>query len=199
MNKTLIFIDTETSGLVAGRHTILQIAWVIERNGVILCEKTFDLKPSPDADLCLAALSVNNFTLERMQSACDPVWVLEQLREDVKKAVGGKGALIPCGHRVSFDIDMLHALAVKHNAHWWLNFGNNDYVLIRKPLCTLAMCHFLDSEGILHYTDYKLTTVCKELGVPLTEAHDALGDVQATCKVYHLLKAKIYSLGSGLL
>lgn len=186
-NKTLFFFDTETSGLMPDRHGILQIAWIIEKNGAVLRERVMDVKPGV-IDLNLNALAVNNFTLERMMVARDAQVVLEELRNDVKLAVGGGPALTPCGHNVKFDIDFLHALARGCNATWWLNFGQNDYLNLKKPLCTVAMCHWLDYAGVLSLPDYKLTTCCKGLDIELVGAHDALQDVRATRQLFHKLE-----------
>jgi DNA polymerase III epsilon subunit-like protein len=107
--------------------------------------------------------------------------------------MGGGPPLVPCGHNVKFDVDFLYALAHKGTETWWLNFGNNDYLRLRKPLCTLAMCHYLDYIGKLNLDNYKLTTVCKALGIDLPEctAHDAMADVQATRTLFHKLKGML--------
>jgi DNA polymerase III epsilon subunit-like protein len=188
VNKTLFYFDTETSGLESTRHTILQIAWIIEKNGAVMCERVFDIRPKDDADMCLAALNVNNFTIARMLAAREAPLVLGQMREDIKLAVGGGSALTPVGHNVKFDIDFLYALAKSRNETWWLNFGNNDYLKLKKPLCTVAMCHWLDYTGVLSQSDYKLTSCCKQLGITLEGAHDALQDVRATRQLFHKLE-----------
>ena len=196
-NKTLFFFDTETSGLDAKRHTILQIAWIIEKNGVPMVERSFDIKPDLNDDLNFAALDVNNFTIERMIAGKDRQYVLEIMRKDLKEAIGGGESIVPVGHQVSFDIDFLYALAAKGTETFWLNFGNGSMLTIKKPLCTLAMCHFLDYAGVLKLPDYKLTTVCKHLNIELTHAHDAMGDVVATRKVFHYAKSRILNFNKG--
>lgn len=187
-NKDMIFIDTETGGVNASLNPILQIAWIIESQGIIACEKQFDVKPADNDMFCLAALDCNNFTLERMRAASERVRVFEEMRKDIKLVVGGKKPLFVCGHNVKFDIEMIHTAASACSANWWLNFGSNDYIQLDKPICTLAMCHYLNSEGVLDYPNYRLKTVCERLGIPLDNAHDALADVRATREAYHKLR-----------
>jgi DNA polymerase-3 subunit epsilon len=191
----ILFIDTETGGLKAELNPILQMAYIIESNGVIVKENVVDVKPADDDMLVLKALEVNGFTLERMKNGVERVRGMETLRTDIKTVVGGKKPLFICGHNIRFDIDMLHTLATKTNHNWWLNFGNNDYVRLSTPICTLNMCHILNSEGILDYPNYRLKTVCERLDIELDNAHDALADIKATREVYHALRELFKKIG----
>ena len=186
MRKNMIFIDTETSGLVAGRHVILQLAWIIEIDGKIAIERCFDVQPDLDDDMTLGALKVNCFTLERMLCAFRRTAVLEKLYGDLM-TYASMNPIIPCGHNVRFDLDMLYALAKKGNETWWINYGLKAPLRICRPVCTLALCHYLDYKGHLNLSDYKLATVCKEFNIELSDAHDALADVRATRHVFHKL------------
>lgn len=190
--KPIFFFDTETGGLEPSHHALLQVAYIIEKDGAVMIERAFDIKPDDNSDVCLGALNVNNFSIDRMMAGTDRVVVLETIRQDVKMAVGGGCALVPCGHNVRFDVDFIYALAKKGSETWWLNFSpQSQYINLKKPLCTLAMCHYLDYVGKLNLSDYKLTSICKALGVDIINAHDALADVRATREVFHLLQKEI--------
>jgi DNA polymerase-3 subunit epsilon len=189
MSESIFFFDTETGGLDPKRHDILQASWIIEKNGAVIVERVFDVKPDPCSDICMAALEVNNFSIERMMAGKERVMVLEILRQDVAAAVGGGKALYPCGHNVRFDVDFLHALAQKGSETWWLNFSpQTQYIMLKKQLCTLSMCHILDYRGLLSLQDYKLVSICKHLGIENINAHDALSDVRATRELFHRLE-----------
>ena len=192
--KTLLFFDTETSGVDAERNGILQIAWIIERNGEVFDECVSDVALPKDLSISLEALEINNFTLERMKKGRDACAVMEQLRLKLKSAVGGGPAAIPCGHNIKFDIDFLHRTAKRINAAWWCNFGQNDYLALRSPVCTLALCHYCAYRGILELPNYKLATLCGHFGIPLTP-HDALADIRATRSLFYKLDSLLIQGG----
>jgi DNA polymerase III epsilon subunit-like protein len=191
-DRKIFFFDTETSGLDPTRHTILQIAWVIEIDGEIVNQECHDLKADDGADLNLKALEINNFTLDRISRGREWRAVFEEMRVAVKKAVGGGRELTPCGHNVKFDVDMLYGMVKNSPEKWWLNFGPaNGHICLKKPLCTLAMAHYLDYRGDLSLPDYKLTSLCRHFGIQLPNAHDALGDILATRQLFHTLDTLI--------
>ena len=195
MSKPLFFFDTETSGLDPKRHTILQIAWIIEYDGAPLIERCFDVRPDSNDDLCLAALAVNDFTLERMGAAKERAFVFETLRQDLREAKDVQ--LIPVGHNVKFDIEFLNAAAQRGNDKYWLHFGNNSLVALKKALCTHLMCHYLEYCGDWYLPDYKLQTVCKAAGIVHEDAHDALADVRATRELFYYCSNRIRDINKG--
>lgn len=192
--KTMFFFDTETTGLVPGRHAIIQIAWAIEKDGMVINRDAMNIKIADDDDICVKALEVNNRTLESLHIGVDAFTALEKMRNVIKTAVGGDGPLVPCGQNVKFDIDMLHAMAQKYRATWWLNFGSNDYLLLRKPVCTVSLANYLASQDALNLPDHKLGTLCRFFNIPLDDAHNAYADVEATRRVYHHLDTMIREL-----
>lgn len=190
--KSLFFFDTETSGLDPSRHCILQIAWMIEKNGAVMIERVFDIIPPSDRDFNIQALECNGFTSEKMKKGISASLMFKYMHEDIKQAVGGGGPLIPCGHNVKFDIDFLHSLACMYNENWWLHFGDNGYLELKKPVCTLAMSNYLNFTGKLNISKHKLESLCKEFNIHNDAAHDALGDVRATRQVFHKLQNLIH-------
>jgi DNA polymerase-3 subunit epsilon len=186
------YFDTETGGLDPKHHALLQIAWIIENDdNEIVVERSFDLAPEYDADINLPALDVNGFTIERIKEGTPRAKVLETMRQDVKSAVGGGGPLIPIGHNVRFDIDFLYRAAQRGTETFWLNFGNNDYLALRKPVCTLALSNYLSYCGMINVSDHKLITMCNYFSIPVIDAHDALADVRMTRHLFHALKRRI--------
>jgi len=191
MKDGLLFFDTETGGLDPSRHPVLQVAWVLEVDDKVVSTDCFDVKPNIDADLVIAALNVNGFTMERMMKGTNPTVVMEKLRSDIL-ATGRR--FIPVGHNVNFDVDMAHAMSRRCCANWWFNFSVEAPVQLRKPLCTKAMSHYLDYRGFLSLSDYKLATLCEHFGILLEGAHDALSDVLATRLLFHELNNLINML-----
>ena len=168
MSPDILYFDFETSGLDPKRHAILQAAWILERGGKVITEKRFDVMAMYDDDLCLAALDVNGFTLDRVRRGCGLAQVISTLQADLN----GGPAVRPCGHNVQFDISFLFEAAHKSN----IFLSGIDFT---KIIDTRSIMCWLDYAGIVTgLPDCKLETVCDHFNIPIV-AHDALEDVRA--------------------
>lgn len=188
--STMLYFDCETSGVDPKRHAILQIAWIIKAGNEIIAKKCFDVKPEDSHDLNLKALEVNGFTFERMKAGIDGSLMTRLLAEDIRLAMGGGDALIPCGHNVRFDLEFLSAYLQKGTEKYTIHYGNSSALQMNRPVCTMALCHYLNYRHILHLNDYKLATVCGYFGIPI-DAHDALSDIEATITLLDKLNKAI--------
>jgi DNA polymerase III epsilon subunit-like protein len=177
--SNIVYLDFETSGLDPSRHAILQAAWIVERDGEVLSEKIFDVIPEPNDDLCLAALDVNGFSLERCRSGKYLSYVLAAFTQDCLQVSSPR----ICGHNIQFDISFLMTAIRKLRENLTL------YVDLKRTLDTRTIAQFLEYKGVLQHapTDFKLTTLCKIFDIPL-EAHDALADIRATRSLFHILE-----------
>lgn len=187
--RTMFYFDCETSGIDPARHCILQIAWIVERDGIEKIRRCFDVKPPDNADLNLRALEVNGFTIDRMFSGIESSVMLNYLYEDIKLCIGGGGGAIPCGHNVRFDLEFLNSALQQTDRKYVLHYGNGSMLLMNRPVCTMSLCHFLNYRGFLKLDSFKLETVCKHFGIPI-DAHDAMSDIMATRTLLaHLINA----------
>ena len=181
--KPLFFFDTETSGTDPERHAILQIAWLIDIGGEIVHEQVFDVLPAPDDELVLAALDVNNFTLERMRAGKSLSYVVAALKGVLDENI--PLSFLPVGHNVNFDVSFLITAFKKTNAY----FRSIDF---KRPLDTRALATYCAYRGLLETENYKLETLANHFSIPI-DAHDALSDIRATrtlfYKLHDLLKA----------
>lgn len=177
--KTIFYFDCETSGLDPTRHCILQIAWIVERDGIEKIRRCFDVKPPENAELNIKALEVNGFNFDRMNAGIDGSIMLNYLHDDIKGSVGGGSGAIPCGHNVRFDLDFLNVALQRTDVKYSLHYGNGSLLRMNRPLCTLSLCHYLNYRGALSLDSFKLETVCKYFGITLN-AHDAMCDIMAT-------------------
>jgi DNA polymerase III epsilon subunit-like protein len=178
----ILFLDTETTGLDPIRHAIIQLAYVIEIDGDEVCSKVFDLDPQ-DADMCLPALSVNNFTLERLRAGRPPAYVLEQLITDMRRYVppSAEPPYCFCAYRASFDFGfMVEAFKKVNDKRWW------DWISKKRILDPLPLLQYLDYRGVLDLPDYKLVTVANHFGVASANAHDAMADVAMLRKIWRI-------------
>jgi len=176
----IFYFDVETSGLDPRRHCILQIAWIIEKNGEVISEKSYDVTPSDMDDLNLGALRVNGFTLERMQAGKSLSYVMAAVVGDLRAHKQGSGMFRPCGHNVPFDISFLvPAMNLTHEAYL-------NHLSLHGALDTCAIARFYGFLGLLQLDNYRLETCCKDFEI-LLKAHDALADIRATRELFHKL------------
>jgi DNA polymerase III epsilon subunit-like protein len=177
MKPDILYLDFETSGLDPKRHSVLQAAWIVERNGEVLQERVFDVQPDPNDDLCLAALEVNHFGFSRMKAGKFMSYVLTVLKQDCLQVTTPR----ICGHNVQFDIGFLTAAADKAHENLFL------YLDLKKFLDTAAIARYLDYQGVISVERYNLETCCNHFGIQNDREHDALGDIRATRKLFHIL------------
>jgi DNA polymerase III subunit epsilon len=176
MEPNILFFDLETSGLDPKRHGIIQAAWIVEAQGEIIAEKSFDVALLPEDDVTPKALSINKFTLERITKGHNLVFVLNALKVDTSGFV----PVIPCGHNVQFDISFLIEAGRKTGTF----LGSIDF---HKTIDTLSVYRWLDFVNKHNFQNHKLETLCEYYHIPL-KAHDALEDVRAVRKLFHLMK-----------
>lgn len=177
--SNILFLDFETSGVDPKRHAPLQMAYIIEHDGEIVVEQVVDIQPDRNDDLCIAALEVNHFTLERMKAGKDLPYVLCRLKIECLPFPG----IFPVGHNVQFDIDFLRVGADKCHENIFM------YLDVKRFLDTCAIAKFLSYRGRFPKCtdDFKLETLCRLFDIPL-KAHDALEDVRATRTLFHILE-----------
>jgi len=176
----LIF-DFETGGLDPKRHAPIQLAWILESSEQLVASNSFDLLPAPDDDFCLAALEVNNITLERLKKGIP----LQQVIRTLKHTCLEYTPVIPVGYNVQFDIDFLNRACIRNgeNMHSFLKIGK--FLDVRQ--CIIWLHHLGRFPAFPGKTldNYKLTSVCEYFGIEIN-AHDAMGDVIATRKLFHI-------------
>lgn len=189
--STLLFLDFETSGLDPKRHGIIQVGWVVEKDGAVLSEQGFDVQLYRGCDINPVALEINGFTLERCTTGKPLEYMLAALQ--AASAVGfASEKLVPVGHRVSFDLDFFREACEKTRSQMPM------FIDFTKQVDTLALARWLNHIGYLHTRNDKLETLCEYYAIPL-EAHDALSDVKAVRQLYHIfmgimntIPAKVY-------
>lgn len=177
MKPNIIYLDFETSGLDPKRHAVLQAAWIVERNGEVLQERVFDVQPDKNDDLCMAALEINNFTLDRCKAGKYMSNVLSVFKQDCLQAAAPR----LCGHNIQFDLSFLREAADRAHENLFL------YLDTKKYLDTAAIARYLDYMGELSLDRYNLDACCTHFGIVNDKAHDALGDIRATRRLFHIL------------
>ena len=192
LKNTITFFDLETGGLSASKHPIIQIA-AIQVNNDFTKWRSFERKLQFDVSKAEPqALNVNSY--ERDVWAAQAV-TPKQAAEDFKKFISNGADIEKVGksgrpykvarlaaHNAPFDRDFLFP--------WYRKLG------VFLP----ADWHVIDTVqlALVYNTIYgvntpslKLGDLCEYHGIPLEDAHDALGDVKATALLAKHLLTKL--------
>ena len=188
--KVKVFYDVKTTGTNVKKHSIHQIAGIIEVNGKVAETFSLNTRPHPKAVYDPAALEVGNVTEE-------------QLRGYPEMAVAQMGFVsIICKYVDTYD---------SKDKAWLIGFNNRgfDDVFLRawfeqngdKYIGSLFWndtrdCLVLASEYLedRRHTmpSFQLKRVAMELGivVNIDKLHDAAYDVELTRKIYRIVTGK---------
>ncbi len=166
----LVFVDTETTGLKAGAHQVIEIgAMTSEGAEFVACVKLW-----PGAEVDPGAMRINGIDLRGRQWRTEAVALDEALRAFVRWLPTGA---VLVAHNAAFDRRMLEGDAARVGVEWpsveWF--------------CTKQWADDLRKRGVLATLDSKLHTLCERFGVPNDGEHRALADVVRMARVYEAM------------
>jgi exodeoxyribonuclease X len=167
--KTLIFLDTETTG---------------NTKTDFLCQLAFK---SPTETYC---------ELFKPQKSIPPE--ASAVTHITDKHVVDKPTFksSPDYPRIKTLLEDASTVAVIHNAKFDLQILKNDDIVVPSYICTLKLARFLDTENKI--PQYKLQFLRYYLGIELdAPAHDALGDVLVLEALFERLYAKFLERHDG--
>lgn len=187
-------IDTETSGLKAGFHDILQIAVIplnpdLTPNTEIIPFHT-KLVPKRPWNFDDASTKVSGQTLEDAKEYGMDPWTAVDLFEQWFKRLGlpERKLIVPLGHNFQFDkgfiLDWLGGQEA-YNAY----FHGHVRDTMQAALLINDASDW-QSEAI-PFPKVSLKYLCNLLGVQLLNAHDALADAMASAECYRKLLGRI--------
>jgi len=174
--KTLVFIDLETTGMDLCQHEIIEIACLVVDPKTLKIKKRFERKIMPEhlEKAAPEALKITGFSKKVWGKEAQP---LERVLQDLNQ-LAPKGMFI--GWNVSFDRPFLERAIRKKEL--MLNF---DYHWLD---VSMLVYQYLFSDKKLKRI--KLTDTCEFLGIPRGKAHTAMADTKATLEVYRVLRNK---------
>lgn len=180
---TIIWIDIETTGLNPQRHALVQVAGIVEVDGVMGERWNLRLRPDINAEIDETALAINGLTREKMAehpySAAEGCEMLRGILSKYER-------YIIAGWRVHFDVRFLCALFDMHG-----DFPDFEAQRIRYPLldvAPLAVAWLAEKNALHKFSPFTLGNVADYLRVmPMGELHDADTDVMLTRGVYRKL------------
>jgi DNA polymerase-3 subunit alpha (Gram-positive type) len=165
-NTTYIVFDTETTGLNAAEHTIIEIA-AVKMRGTEIVDKWTELI-DPGLEIGPKTTEITGITNEMLRGKETIDVVLPRFRE-----FAGDGILV--AHNAEFDLGFLNACGKRIGMEPWTN-----PVLDTLPLARMIY------PGM---RNYRLGTLAKRLNVELINAHRALDDTVALAHVFgYMLK-----------
>ncbi|MDD4972580.1 MAG: 3'-5' exonuclease [Paludibacter sp.] len=203
--KKILWLDTETTGLDAQKHGIIQLAVLMDIDGKVEGELLLDVQPF-DSDV----LNINNVEFEYEDIAfidkIKPEDIVEpsniKIIDIVKNHKAPKSAYMSIisflgnhilkfdktdkaylgGYNVNFDRNFISEFFKKNNDNYLGSY------LSWRCLDPLYRLWEMDYKGYIALENYKLETVCNHFGIPIS-AHNAMSDIKATMDLWYRLES----------
>lgn len=168
-DRTLAFIDCETTGLDPTVHEVIEYAVILEEPDGTFQEFTAKVTPEYIERAHPRALEVNGYTPEKWVGSVPSV----QAAQEIGRLLSGDVVLV--GHNVRFDSGFFTEMLKRAGVNVRIDYHTVDTI-------TLAWEHLVP-KGL---TSLSLANVCKFLSVT-PGGHEALADARACRTVYHML------------
>lgn len=180
----ILFLDTETTGLIPGKHSIVEIACIHYKDGKRMSD--FQRKfISNQAILDMGALRVNKHNTASLidigKKMPEDKAVFDFM--DYLLSIDNKDLHV-CGHNVHFDVDHIKALLTKYGIEGW------DQAVSYRQLDTCDRGRMLIEAGIITQEmggrGAGLKTIAAALGVTVDaeKLHGAMYDTELCAQVY---------------
>ena len=204
--KKILWLDTETTGLDATKHGIIQLAMLMDIDGKLVDEISLDIQPFENDMMSIGFDDISNMPLdfiwfESKQDYSDAktptgitfaniaefmspdeayAEIIIFLNKHIAKFDKTDKAYIG-GYNVNFDRDFISAFFKKIGDKYLGSFLN------WKCLDPMYNLWEMDYKGETSFENYKLATVAETYGIPL-EAHNAMSDIKATRELWYKLQ-----------
>lgn len=180
-NETLLFFDTETTGVNSKTSSLIEIGAIAFQNGVEVGKFEGTCQPNTEKEIHLGALAVNRVKPTDFDELGDPFTLADNFANfllDLPKAYNR--SIIPCGHNVNFDIGFVSEFLKDNCLH-----GFEDFVSYRS-IDTASIGRFLIDARLIPCERASLGTLAKVLdaGYDENKHHTALYDAELSAKVY---------------
>lgn len=193
----MVVIDTETTGLEAGWHEMIQVC-MLPLDSNLNPRKDVNpfyilVKPDHPERADKKAMEVNQLTFAEIgQKGHDRIAAIDLFQKWVEKLglpytkYGNRKQIIPLGQNYAFDKGFIE--------HW---LGVDMYVtnFYRQYRDTMIAANFLNDRAAFHaeavpFPKQNLSYLATKFGLDTTGAHDALADCLMTAKVYQKMIAQ---------
>lgn len=185
----IFFFDTETTGLYSDRHSIYQLAGIIEIDGVVKHEFNIAMQPAevnqlpddyvtPVGGITKAQLLTYDTPKQGYKKLINILCLyVDKFNRQDKFFVAGYNCQ-------SFDMAFLRQLFERNGDNF---FGSWFW---SASLDVMIMAAYYTKEQRKTMSNFKLETVAKFFGLTVGEEgyHDALADVRITREIYQILE-----------
>lgn len=181
----LFYADTETTGLDPMRNEAFQLAFIIEVDGKIVCEKNIKMRPARPEMADAKALEVTKKTLAELATYPLRAQAFRELTETLAKYVDKydkADKFVWIGQNPEFDVRFVRAFFKEHNDNYFGSWFDN------RPADLISLAVAAKVKGLIKPENFKLATLAAEFGIQF-DAHDALADVRVTREVWMRLSA----------
>lgn len=187
MSLIKLFYATKTTGVDHRKHSIIQLAGMIEKDEIVVDRFNYLIKPHPKALIDKEALNVNKKTIGEIMQYPDMEVVLKQFKLKLGEYVNrfdkrDKMMLVGFNNNAfdNYFLRKMFELCGDQFFNSWF-YGNTLDVSV------LASQYLLDRRPGM--PSFKLKRVALELGLNVDEdkMHDALYDVEITREVYRIV------------
>jgi len=186
--KKILWLDTETTGTDATLHSIIQIAGIIDIDGVEKLRFDYKCKPHPDFEIDDEALLIHKFSRKIMSGFPEIRDTYNQIKQDFRAFVdpfNREDKFIIAGQNIRFDLDMLSHFFMRQNDNYL-----GSFIDFKSRIELMDITKGLQALGFIKSDNIRLSTLCKEFGITLN-AHNALSDILATRELYYSLLNRI--------
>lgn len=192
MARLVFWFDVETTGIDPDKCDVIELAFLIEANGITREGQIIDqghilIAPRQEAQVQQGALDTIGKTLLEIQdypSAIEAHTNLCLLMDKYCNRYNRNDKFVLAGYNVNFDDSHLRAFFKKCKdkfyGSWFMSCKLDVMSIVAEWQATAAPM----------LPNFKLGTLCQHFGIEL-DAHQALSDVTATRQLYYRLKEEM--------
>ncbi len=184
--QKIFYFDVETTGLNPLSNGIIQLAWIIEVDGIEKSRNNLFIAPFEHDTISDEALEVNGLSREEIISFMNPEDAFQHLEDSLSSycdRFDKNDKYYPCAYNGDFDYQFLQQWYLKNKCEF---FGSwfNHHLLDPLILVNYGVLKNYFSPPLINR---KLKTVAEYFKIPI-QAHDALSDITATKKIHKIFE-----------
>lgn len=187
----ILFIDTETTGVDANKHTIIELSARLDVDGKTVDRFHSKFFNPAGISVDLGALKVNKTSVSTLitlgQEDKEFVRFADWLLTIPSKV---KGNVVVCGQNVQFDINFIKALLNKYS------MTGLESIIGYKYIDTFSLAITLIQAGIIRSEKTNLESLAQALDIDTSkyDLHTAVGDTDLVAEVYYKITKRLTDL-----